>query len=51
MENGRASVIASIEPVMATVIGILVFGESNSAMTWVGILLVIGSIGLISKTS
>ena len=50
MENGRASVIASIEPVMATLIGVFWFGETNSIMTWVGIALVIGSIALISKT-
>lgn len=48
MENGRASVVASIEPVMATVVGMLAFGEKNGILTWIGIGLVLGSIALMS---
>ncbi len=48
VENGQASIIASIEPVVATLNGILWFGES---MTWsvaVGVLLVLAGIVLSS---
>lgn len=48
MENGKASVVASIEPVMATVVGMVAFGEKNGILTWAGIGLVIGSIALMS---
>lgn len=48
MENGRASVIASIEPVVATLVGMIVFGETNYWFTWIGIAMVLGSIAMIS---
>ncbi len=44
MENSKASVIASIEPVAAAVIGFLVFKEALSAQQIIGVALVIGAI-------
>ena len=44
VENGQASIIASIEPVVATLNGILWFHESLSLWTAVGILLVLTGI-------
>lgn len=44
VENGKASIIASIEPVVATVLGVVLFHER---LTWngiLGILLVLGAI-------
>lgn len=41
MENGKASIVASIEPVVATVMGILIFGESLTLMNTIGIALVL----------
>lgn len=49
MEPGRASVIASIEPVVATVIGTLVYKEPLYWYSYVGILLVLFSIILINR--
>ena len=48
LEGGQASVIASIEPVAATIIGVLVFKESPAAMTIIGMTLVIGSIIIVN---
>lgn len=48
MENGKASILASIEPVTATVVGALVFGEKISAMTASGIVLVLLSIVIVN---
>lgn len=48
VENGRAAVIVSIEPVVATIMGIFAFGE---ALTWdnaVGIALVLAAIALLN---
>lgn len=50
MEAGRAAVIASIEPVVATFIGILVYQEKLAVSGAAGVLLVIGSIVLINRT-
>lgn len=43
IENGKASIIASIEPVMATVIGVLVFREPMTVMGTMGMILVLAS--------
>lgn len=43
IENGKASIIASIEPVMATFVGLVAFGETVSPMGIVGMILVLGS--------
>ena len=49
MENGTASVIASIEPVMATVLGILVYKEKMTFTNAFGMLLVLGSIVILNN--
>lgn len=48
MENGTASVLASIEPVVATLVGVLIYKESMSMQNLAGICLVLGSIVLIN---
>lgn len=48
MEAGKASVIASIEPVVATLIGVIIYKEEIGVMGLAGVLLVLGSIVLIN---
>ena len=48
MENGTASVLASIEPVVATLVGMLLYKERLSLWNVLGICLVLGSIILIN---
>lgn len=43
-ENGKAAIVASIEPVVATINGIIFFSEKPSAGTLAGIILVLGAI-------
>ena len=47
MENGTASVLASIEPVVATLVGVIIYKESMNFWNVLGICLVLGSIVLI----
>lgn len=49
VEAGRASVIASVEPVVATLVGFAVFGEAVSIPAGIGILLVLSAIVLVSE--
>jgi len=49
MENGTASVIASIEPVMATVLGILIYKEKMTFMNAFGMILVLLSIIILNS--
>lgn len=51
MENGTASVIASIEPVMATVLGILIYKEEITFVNAFGMILVLGSIVILNSNS
>lgn len=44
VETGTASILASVEPVVATLIGILFFGETLSSLEFGGIVLVLLSI-------
>lgn len=46
MENGQASIIASVEPVAASLIGFLVFDEIITMNGFIGIILVLGAIAL-----
>ena len=48
MENGTASVIAAIEPVMATVLGILIYKEEMTIESAFGMMLVLGSIVMLN---
>ena len=49
MENGSASVIASIEPVVATVLGILIYKEEMKFINTVGMILVLLSIVMLNS--
>ena len=49
MESGKASVLATIEPVMASVVGFVVFQESFTWTALVGIGMVLVSSILIMK--
>lgn len=44
LENGKASIIASVEPVTATVLGIILFQEKMTVSNLLGIILVLGAI-------
>ncbi|MCQ2532290.1 MAG: DMT family transporter [Saccharofermentans sp.] len=44
VENGKASIIVSIEPVTATILGLIVFGESLTVSGVIGIVLVIAAL-------
>lgn len=48
MENGTASVIASVEPVVATILGILIYREEMDFIMFLGICLVLASIVLLN---
>ena len=48
VENGKASIMASIEPIVATLLGILVFGEHMTAVGTIGVLLVLAAIVLLN---
>ncbi len=48
LENGTASVIASIEPVVATVLGILIYKEEMTFESAFGMMLVLGSIVILN---
>lgn len=45
-ENGKASIIASVEPVVAALLGFFVFGEMLSPTKLLGVILVLGAIVL-----
>lgn len=44
MENSKASIIASIEPVTATLLGVILYHERLSVLEIIGVVLVIGAI-------
>lgn len=44
METGRASIMASLEPVVATLVGVFIFAQSLSLMSAAGVALVLGAI-------
>lgn len=48
VENGKASIMASVEPVVATLLGILLFGESLSVSGVLGMILVLGSVAALN---
>lgn len=51
VETGRASIMASIEPVVATLCGILIFHERLTIISVCGMLLVLGAIVLMNSRS
>ncbi len=44
METGRASIMASLEPVVATLVGVFIFAQPLSIMSACGVVLVLGAI-------
>jgi len=48
VENGKAGIMASIEPVVASVLGIVVYKESLSVTTLAGIVLVLGAVVILN---
>lgn len=48
LENGTASVLASVEPVVATLVGVIIYKEALNVWNVTGICLVLGSIVLIN---
>ena len=44
VESGKASIMASLEPVVASLAGVLIFGEPMNAMTFAGIVLVLSGV-------
>lgn len=46
VENSKASILASVEPVFASVIGALVFKEKMEISSLIGVILVVAAIGL-----
>jgi len=44
VENGKASIIASVEPVVATLFGVVLFDEELTFNTVIGVILVLGAI-------
>lgn len=47
LETGRASVIATLEPVVATIVGIVLFGEPVSVFKVTGILIVVFAVSML----
>ena len=47
VEPGKASIMASLEPVVAAIAGVLLFSEPMSALTAVGILLVLSGVAIL----
>ncbi|MFI3212718.1 MAG: EamA family transporter [Eubacteriales bacterium] len=48
IEASRASLIATLEPVVAAIFGIIVFGEASNPMKIIGMILVVGAVGAMS---
>mgnify|MGYP006318889507 CR=1 FL=1 len=44
VESGKASIMASLEPVVASILGVAAFGEPLSAATVIGILCVLSGV-------
>jgi len=48
LENGKASIMASIEPVVATLVGLVMYSEKPTLMSAMGVLLVLSAIILLN---
>ena len=48
VENGTASILASVEPVVATILGFVVFSETPTFQSFLGIVLVLAALVLLS---
>lgn len=51
IESGRASITATVEPLVATLLGVLLYGESLTFFQGIGFVLIIGSVLLIQSKS
>lgn len=49
MENGEASILASVEPVVAAVLGVVIFKEKLTIMEFFGVIFVLLSIAISQK--
>ncbi len=49
LENGRASILASVEPVVASLIGVFIYHEKMTLPSGIGVLLVLSAILLLNK--
>lgn len=49
LENGKASVLASVEPMVATLLGIFVYHEKLTIWSLLGLVLVLGAIVLLNR--
>ena len=47
VESGKASILASLEPVVAALTGVIIFGEPMTAVTALGIVLVLGGAAIL----
>lgn len=47
VESGKASIMASLEPVVASLVGVIAFGEPMTAMTAIGIFCVLGGVAIL----
>ncbi|WP_370849584.1 DMT family transporter [Megasphaera sp.] len=50
MEAGRASILASVEPLTSTVVGIVIFHEALTVSGALGIICILGAVILLSRT-
>ena len=48
LETGKASILASVEPVVATLVGILIFAEKPTLIAAIGIVLVLAAVVLLN---
>ena len=48
METGRASIMASVEPVVATIVGAAVFHERMGLLSYCGVVLVLSAVVLLN---
>ena len=48
LETGKASILASVEPVVATLVGIILFGESLTLISALGVALVLAAVVLLN---
>lgn len=51
MESSKASIIASVEPVVGTIMGMLFFGQFPTVLGYIGIVLVLGAIVMLNTRS
>lgn len=51
LENGMAGIIASVEPVVAAILGMLVYGERLTVSGYIGVALVLGGIVILNMQS